>query len=282
MMPVNGFWNRLDEALRGAGLYIILVVAGVAIFFLAYNLGNFSLPVLVAAAITFACLIALFIAAQRKPQPLPPPRPREESTLLTPTVVVNEVRAAALVTYGEIGTVTVKKERDKANEGMVKPLHDKIFGQELVMDVGVRVVAGVNLKHLREEDVRVGGKSVEITLPPTKVLMVYVDESLTRVVHHKIGWLTERDISMMDRARREAMEALVNAAIDKGLLDKAGEQAATAIAGIARGLGFEEIKVYPMLPPMGAHFEELQDPSLIAKLKAEPPPMLPREDQAGD
>jgi len=37
-----------------------------------------------------------------------------------------------------------------------------------------------------------------------------------------------------------------------------------------------------LLPPAGAHFEELQDPSLIAKLKAEPPPMLPREDQAGD
>ncbi len=164
----------------------------------------------------------------------------------------------------------------------MKPLRDKFFGEELVMDVGVRVVAGVNLKHLREEDVIVNGKSVEITLPPTKVLMVYVDESLTRVVHHKAGWLSERDISMMDKARREAMEALVNAAIDKDLLEKAGEQAATVIAGIARGLGFEDIKVYPMLPPMGAHFEDLQDPALIAKLKAEPPPLLPREDQAGD
>lgn len=282
MTAVNGFWNRLDEALRGAGLYIVLVIAGMAIFFLAYNLGNFSLPVLVAAGVVFACLITLFIAAQRKPQAASP-KPRETTTLLTPTVVVSEVRAAALVTYGEIGTVTIRKERDKADaESMVKPLRDKFFGEELVMDVGVRVVAGVNLKHLREEDVKVSGKSVEITLPPTKVMMVYVDESLTRVVHHKAGWLSERDISMMEKARREAMEALVNAAIDKDLLEKAGQQAATAIAGIARGLGFEEIKVYPMLPPMGAHFEELQDPALIAKLKAAPPAMLPREDQAGD
>lgn len=282
MATVNGFWNRLIEALRGAGLYIVLVIAAVAIFFLAYNLGNFSLPVLLAAGVAFACLVALFIAAQRKPQ-ISSPKPRETTTLLTPTVVVNEVRAAALVTYGEIGTVTIKKERDKANaESVVKPLRDKFFGEELVMDVGVRVVAGVNLKHLREEDVKVSGKSVEITLPPTKVMMVYVDESLTRVVHHKAGWLSERDISMMDKARREAMEALVNAAIDKDLLEKAGQQAATAIAGIARGLGFEDIKVYPMLPPMGAHFEELQDPALIAKLKAEPPALLPREDQAGD
>lgn len=43
-----------------------------------------------------------------------PPAPQGEATLLTPTVVVNEVRAAALVTHSQIGTVTVKKERDKA------------------------------------------------------------------------------------------------------------------------------------------------------------------------
>ncbi len=110
---MKGFWKRWDEAIRGAGLYAVLVIAAVAIFFLAYNLGNFNLPVLVAAGVVFACLITLFIAAQRKP-PEPSSKPNETTTLLTPTVVVSEVRAAALVTYGEIGTVTIKKERDKA------------------------------------------------------------------------------------------------------------------------------------------------------------------------
>lgn len=283
MLPVNAFWNKLVEALRGVWLYFVLVIAGAVIFYLAINLRDTNWQALLAAGVALACIVALFIAATRRPQ-TPSPKPQNETTtLLTPTVVVNEVRAAALVTYGEIGTVTVKKERDKAGAASVaKPLRDKFFGEELVMDVGVRVVAGVNLKHLREENVQVSGKSVEITLPPTKVLMVYIDESLTRVVHHKAGWLSERDIGMLDKARREAMEALVNAAIDKDLLEKAGQQAATAIAGIARGLGFEDIKVYPMLPPAGAHFEELQDPALIAKLKAAPPPVLPREDQAGD
>lgn len=266
--------------LRGTWLYIVLIIAAAALFYLAFNLRTARIEVLLAAAVAFGCLVTLFIAAQRKP---PPPKPAIETTLLTPTVVVSEVRAAALVTYGQIGTVTVRKERDKAAaDSVMKPLRDRFLGEELVMDVGVRVVAGVNLKHLREDDVVVRGKSVEITLPPTKVLMVYVDESLTRVVSHKSGWLSAKDISMMDSARREAMDALVNAAIDKDLLEKAGQQAAAAIAGIARGLGFEEIKVYATLPPMGAHFEELQDPALIAKIKTETPPLLPREDQAGD
>ncbi len=268
------------EAVRGVWLYGVLIVAAAALFYLAFNLSNARIEVIATAAIAFACLVILFVAAQRKPVP---PKPSIETTLLTPTVLVSEVRAAALVTYGQIGTVTVRKERDKAaTDSVIKPLRDKFLGEELVMDVGVRVVAGVNLKHLREEDVVVRGKSVEITLPPTKVLMVYVDESLTRVVSHTSGWLSAKDIGMMDSARREAMDALVNAAIDKDLLEKAGQQAATAIAGIARGLGFEEIRVFPVMPPPGAHFEELQDPALIAKLKTELPPLLPREDQAGD
>ncbi len=277
---MNAIWKRLLDVLRSTWLYLVLIVAAAALFYLAFNLSNARIEVLLAAAVVFACLVALFIAAQRKPAP---PKPAIETTLLTPTVVVNEVRAAALVTYGQIGTVTVRKERDKAAaDSIIKPLRDKFVGEELVMDVGVRVVAGVNLKHLREEDVVVRGKSVEITLPPTKVLMVYVDESLTRVVTHKSGWFSAKDIGMMDSARREAMDALVNAAIDKDLLDKAGQQAAVAISGIARGLGFEDIRVFPVTPPPGAHFEELQDPSLIAKIKAEPLPLLPREDQAGD
>ena len=276
------FWKKIIDALHGVWLYLVLIVAAAALFYLAFNLSNARIEVLFAAAVVFAGMVTLFIAAQRK-LALPSPAKPAETTLLSPTIVVNEVRAAALVTYGQIGTVTVRKERDKAAvDSLIKPLRDKFLGQELVMDVGVRVVAGVNLKHLREEDVVVRGKSVEITLPPTKVLMVYVDESLTRVVTHTSGWFSAKDIGLMDSARREAMDALVNAAIDKDLLDKAGQQAAATIAGIARGLGFEEIHVQATLPPLGAHFEELQDPSLIARLKAEPPPLLPREDQAGD
>jgi len=258
----------------------VLVVAAGALFYLAINLAGAGLLALLAAAVVFFCLVLLFVAASRQPEAA---RPNVATTLLTPTVVVNEVRAAALVTYSQIGAVTIKKERDTASpHAFIKPLRDRFLGEELVMDVGVRVVAGVNLKHLREEDVRMVGRAVEITLPPTKVLMVYVDESLTRVVSHRAGWFTGRDIRLMDAARREAMEALVNAAIERDLLHKAGQQAAATISALARGLGFEQVTVHPTMPPLGAHFEELQDPALIARIRAESLPLLAREDQAGD
>ncbi len=283
--------RSLRAIVRNAWLYALLLVAAAALFFLAFNLSNANILVIMAAGVLFGCLVALFIAARVKAAPQPGSQsglgsqPGSLTTLVTPAVLVNEIRAAALVSYAQIGAVSVRKERGRAaDDNPIKPLHDRLRGEELVMDVGVRVVAGVNLKHLREADVRMDAarRAVEITLPPAKVLMVYVDESLTHVVSHKTGWFSARDICLMESARREAMEAMVNAALEKDLLEKAGQQAAATVAAIARGLGFDHVTVAPTLPPIGQHFEELHDPAALAKIVAPPASPQARDDQAGD
>ena len=270
--------RTLKSLARQGWTFAVLVLAAVALFYLAYSLSGANIGALMAAGVVFGCLVTLFVAARQSRKP---PAPKVTTTLVTPTVLVSEIRAAALVSLGQIGTVTIKKERDKtaAADSMIAGLRNRMLGEELVMDVGVRIVAGVNLKHLGEDDVRIDGNSVSITLPPTKVLMVYVDETLTRVVERKKGWLSSHDISLMDAARREAMDAMVTAAIDKGLFQRAGQQAAATVAALARGLGVENISVSATLPPIGQHFEELQDPELIAKLRALPDVVTPREDQ---
>lgn len=278
------FMRHITEAIktiaRQGWTFAVLVLAAVALFYLAYSLSGANIGALMAAGVVFGCLVTLFVAARQSRKPAAA-APKVSTTLVTPTVLVNEIRAAALVSLGQIGTVTIKKERDKTSEAdsMLAGLRNRMLGEELVMDVGVRIVAGVNLKHLGEDDVRIDGNRVSITLPPTKVLMVYVDESLTRVVERKKGWLSSHDISLMDAARREAMDAMVTAAIDKGLFQRAGQQAAATVAALARGLGVENISVSATLPPIGQHFEELQDPELIAKLRALPDVVTPREDQ---
>ncbi|MCS7060987.1 MAG: DUF4230 domain-containing protein [Anaerolineae bacterium] len=275
----------LRTAARDAGLYALLLVAAAALFFLAFNLSNANVLVILAAGAVFGSLVTLFIAARTRSTPTAHGTSQAVTTHVTPTVLVHEIRAAALVSYAQIGSVNVRKERNRAaQDNPIKPLHDALRGEELLMDVGVRVIAGVNLKHLRESDVHIDPvrRAVEITLPPAKVLMVYVDESLTRVVAHKTGWFSARDIRLMDAARRDAMETMVHTAIEGGLLDKAGQQAAATVTAIARGLGFEQVTVRPTLPPIGQHYEELLDAAAIAKLEALPSPVLARDDQAGD
>ncbi len=269
-------WNWIRRTAQALWLYLVLTVAALALFYIAFNLSTFNLLIILAAAVVFGCLVTLFVAAQRPPVAVP--SPEMKTTLLSPAVLVSEVRAAALVTYAQVGTISVRKERAKAEWRAL----DRLFGEELDIDVGVRVVAGVNLKHLREEDVRIEGNRVAITLPPTKVLMVYVDESLTRIVAHHNGWFTGHDLSMIDSARREAMQSMVNAVIEKDFFEKAGQQAAVAVAAIAKSLGYEEVRVTPTLPAIGQHFEELHDPATMTRIIAFPSDPAPREDQWSD
>ena len=270
--------HLLPHLRRRVQLLLLLAIASLALFYIGADVMDIQPVVFVAVLVLLAALISLFIAADQTPPPA-----QTKSTLLTPTVVVNEVRAAALITYAQVGSVTIRKERSTSpSNSLIKLLHDRLLGEEIVANVGVRVIAGVNLRHLREEDVQITGQQVTITLPPAKVLMVYVDESLTHVVSHRAGWFTSRDFKLMDAARREAMEALVNAALEDQLLQKAGQQAATTVAALARRLGFEQINVYPSLPPIGAHFEELNDPGPVGRIQAGSAPVMPRDDQAGD
>jgi hypothetical protein len=271
IMPIlSPVKDQLQRVTRTAKLVVLLGLSSMMMLYAMVSGQVFDLGAILAWLVAFACQIGLFMAArQSMPQtPAPPPAALVTQTIISPTVVVNEVRTAALVSYGQIGTVKIRKERQRVKGDIRSALLDPFIGEELMIEVGVRVIAGVNLKHLDENDVHISpdGKAAEITLPPTKVFMVYIDESLTQVLWHKKGWLSSHDIRMMDTARREAMESMVNAAIEKGLLEKAGDQAAVSVAGIARSLGIEQVKVIPTLPPIGQHFEELHDPDLRERL----------------
>jgi len=196
----------------------LMVVAILALLYALVSSGTVWAGSLVAGVMVILCVVGLFFYT-RQPV-LVESNPAPIKTSISPSILVSEVRTAALVSYGQIGTVKIKKERQRATGEFSSMILNPFIGEELLMDVGVRVVAGVNLKHLQESDVRISddGKRADITLPPTKVMMVYVDEALTQVLWHKKGWLSRQDISMLDSARREAMTAMVDSAIEKGLL----------------------------------------------------------------
>ena len=108
--------RTLRSLARQGWTFAVLVVAAIALFYLAYSLSGANLGALMAAGVVFGCLVTLFIAARQGRAQAAPKPPRVTTSLVTPTVLVNEIRAAALVSLGQIGTVTIKKERDKTAE----------------------------------------------------------------------------------------------------------------------------------------------------------------------
>jgi len=107
------------------------------------------------------------------------------------------------------------------------------------------VVAGVDLAKLRPEDVVVDAehRRVRITLPAPEIFSARLDNDRTFVYERRTDALARRSQSLETRARQEAERTMRNAALEGGVLDRAGLEARSTISSFVRGLGFVEVDV---------------------------------------
>jgi hypothetical protein len=118
-----------------------------------------------------------------------------------------------------------------------------LAGEKLILMVHGEVVAGVDLGRLGSGDVRVTGKTVEIKLPPPEIFSARLDSARTRVYSRDTGLFSRTDPNLETLVRREAERDLREAAMKDGILQAAGQNAATTLATLLRGLGFENVVV---------------------------------------
>ncbi len=107
------------------------------------------------------------------------------------------------------------------------------------------VTAGVDLSKLREGDVQadpVAGTAV-LHLPPAEILHVVFDPAQTYVHTRRTGLLAQRQENLEAKARAEAERALVDAAKQAQILDRAQENARRVITGLVRSLGYASVEV---------------------------------------
>lgn len=107
------------------------------------------------------------------------------------------------------------------------------------------VVAGVDLQKLRPDDVEVDPTAgrVRIMLPAPEVLSAALDNRRTFVYSRDTDTLAQRSETLETRARQEAERTLTQAALEAGVLERAGRQARSAIESLVRGLGYADVEV---------------------------------------
>lgn len=121
------------------------------------------------------------------------------------------------------------------------------FGTErLLLFVQAEVAAGVDLAHLRDDDVEVRGDGVVlVSLPPAVVAGVEIDDKQTRVWDRSITWWTpwvpyNQDLER--QARLEARTEAEKAALDMGILGQARRNAEAVIRGLLMSAGARDVK----------------------------------------
>lgn len=156
--------------------------------------------------------------------------------VVTPPGIVKEIQQLKEL-------VTVKYSIQK----VVGLKEEKIpFGTEsLLMIVQAKVLGGIDLADMREQDVVVGrNKSVTIKLPAPKVMHIYLDEKETKVWDRSKTWWTPWvpfNPDLERKARLTAIESVQADALSMGILKDARRNAETTIREMLRAFGVESV-----------------------------------------
>jgi hypothetical protein len=120
------------------------------------------------------------------------------------------------------------------------------------------VKAGIDLKKLAPGDVTISGQSIRIHLPPAQVTDAYLDDTQTKVIDWKQGFLRSFDKDLEQTARQMAVEDIRRAARTDGILDEATQRAQLQLAAFFQKAGFEQVEFTSQSPdPVIPAFLEL-------------------------
>jgi hypothetical protein len=160
----------------------------------------------------------------------------EEFTEVSPTVVDSVRALAELTTVEMVEYTTVEKGNDSGWLNWAT-------GDSIYLFAVAEIGAGVDLDRVYTESFSVDGDSGRVTveLPSAAIQYVSVDNDQTTVFDRDSGVFTDGDPQLESDARAVAEDVLVEAALDKGILEQADANARQALSRFLEGLGYTEV-----------------------------------------
>jgi hypothetical protein len=165
-----------------------------------------------------------------------------------PVTVVREVRSLARL---ETVQYTVEKViTAETNQGPFGFL----FGDKLLLVAHGTVVAGIDLGRLAEGDVTIDADgAVYMVLPAAEVFVATLDNEKSYVYHRETGILAGGTKDLESAARLAAQEAILQAAIDDGILETADTNGKAYLQRFLMSLGLRSVVFIDATPvPAGS------------------------------
>lgn len=109
-----------------------------------------------------------------------------------------------------------------------------------------QVQAGVDLSQIAATDVQTTGDSIQIQLPPARILDSKVDVNRSSVYDYDRGFLNlgpDTAPELQTAAQRKALTTIVQTACEDGVLQRAGDRAKQVVTRLLNTAGYSQVKV---------------------------------------
>lgn len=165
------------------------------------------------------------------------------------SVVIQQVREASeLTTAAFTMQAVVPTSQDNNIGGFV------IGTTKLLYIAHGEVKAGVDLSRLTDKNVQMAGDRIQIQLPPARILDSKIDVNRSSVYDYNRGVLgLGPDVApdLQNLAQQEALQKIVDAACEDGLLNKASDRAKLVVTQLLSTAGYKEVAVEAPAPSPG-------------------------------
>ena len=157
------------------------------------------------------------------------------------TVVVQQIRGASELTTAVFtmeAVVPTSSTRTFANYEIGKTT--------LIYIAKGEVRAGVDLGAIAPENVRASGETLRVTLPAPAIIDKKIDVGGSQVFDYDRGFLglgPDRAPELQDQAQEVALQKLIFAACEEGILQQASDRAELVVGQLLQNTGFEQVIV---------------------------------------
>ncbi|HKJ27821.1 MAG TPA: DUF4230 domain-containing protein [Anaerolineales bacterium] len=126
-----------------------------------------------------------------------------------------------------------------------------LFGDKLLFVAHGEVIAGIDLENLDPEDLELRDGTLYVNMPDAEVFVATLDNDKSYVYNRETGLLTEGDVNLETTARQAAEDAILEAALEDGILDQAEINAENYLVRLFRSLGYPEVIFVKDSPAVG-------------------------------
>jgi len=155
----------------------------------------------------------------------------------TPRVVTLQVQS-----LGRLETARFMMQTVVDRQRVPTTIWDQVFGTDKLLLVAEgEVVAGFDMAQVTRQDITVEGDRVTVTLPRPQILYSRVDTDKTYVYERKTGLFRKPDKDIESEARALAEQAMLEHALEGGILAQAETFGRVQIEAFLHSLGFREV-----------------------------------------
>lgn len=161
----------------------------------------------------------------------------------TPEIRPNPITIVRSITdLAQLQTAAYSVEKIVTSQSGPQNWLGRLFEDNLIFVAVGQVTAGVDLARLTPADIQATTfQTVTIRLPPPQVFVATLDNERSYVADRDTGLLRRADPQIETAVRRAAEAAVLEAALEQGILEVADRNARLVLEGLLKSLGFQAV-----------------------------------------